>query len=310
MSYIIGIDGSGSMTKAAIGFKSLKIIKEMEVSEIDFHIVGYDNAKEVYREILNTFTSDLNIDLADIGGICIGSTGIDCEEDVKIVRRMFKELGFNNILVVLNYKVITLAGGNCELSGAIIFCGDSSIAFATDGENSFTSGGWGHLIDDVGSGYYLGINGINRVLKAYDGRKIYTLLEEPIKKHYKIKSASSLLDVVYNERRDKKDIAAIAGDVIELYGQDEGARQIVDDGINGLVEMVEALARKLHKEDLEVVLAGHIFDDYENYRFLFETHMKRVLPLAHVHQPYESPLKGALVIISNIVNIENGVEVK
>ncbi len=36
------------------------------------------------------------------------------------------------------------------------------------------SGGWGHLLDDHGSGYDIGLNALKAVLRSYDGRNAKT----------------------------------------------------------------------------------------------------------------------------------------
>ncbi len=122
-----------------------------------------------------------------------------------------------------------LVGANAGKNGAIIISGTGSVALGIDrcGE-PVRVGGWGHLIDDTGSAYAIARDGIRLVLEGFDGRGDHTKIWDGMKKKLGLKSPEELLDFVYDPKRQKQDIAALAPIITDLSGEDHVADQIID----------------------------------------------------------------------------------
>src|SRR5699024_12013755 len=116
----------------------------------------------------------------------VALAGIDTEADqinvAKIVKEVLVALNIHfNKLIVENDALSVLFGITKGDPGAILIAGTGAIAFAYDvGNNHVRGRGWGHTVDDKGSGYWIGKEAIRAILKSYDGRGSDTVLSKNV----------------------------------------------------------------------------------------------------------------------------------
>lgn len=226
MNYIIGIDGGG--TKTALNLADLEgnLILSKEGGACNINSMGQSAVQEMLAELIDSSLVEGNIALDQVKVICIGTAGVDRPADKKIVEDIIRSTGFKGKLIVANDAEPALYGGVGSGEGVMLISGTGSICF---GRNEFgeskRAGGWGHLIGDEGSGYYIGINAINRIVKAYDGIEEETLMSPLVLDYLKLESAEGLIDYVYRSGAGKSEIAALARLVDEAYKQGDAAAE-------------------------------------------------------------------------------------
>lgn len=93
--------------------------------------------------------------------------------------------------------------------------------------------GWGNIIGDAGSGFWLGRAAFDKALRAHDGRGQKTKLLDLISKSYP-EIEDAYLQLQADQARVSK-IASFAKDIIELSISDEVANDIVNDACDELV---------------------------------------------------------------------------
>ena len=102
--------------------------------------------------------------------------------------------------------------------------------------------GWGNLIGDAGSGYWIGRKALEAVMRAHDGRGAKTALHEFVADQFPI-IEEAYLELQTDPSRIAR-IAAFAKPTIELSHSDVIAAEIVDSATTELViSMSAALAR-------------------------------------------------------------------
>ena len=87
-------------------------------------------------------------------------------------------------------------------------------------------GGWGHLLDDGGSSYFLGLEALKKVVRSADGRCGVTSLTDVILNHYGIQDVQEIMNQVYVKGAGKINIAALAPLVLAEAQKGEIALQI------------------------------------------------------------------------------------
>lgn len=297
MGYYIGIEGGGTKTAAMLGGSRKEIIDATLVGATNYHSVGLEKTGEEIGRILSFFKDENNVEIEEIRGICFGGAGVNCSEDERQIRQLFDSLGYKGKLRVCNDSVVALAGANGCLEGAILISGTGSIAYGVDvnGE-SVRVGGWGHIIDDAGSGYAIAIDCLKKIVRGYDGRGQKTLLWDRVKEKLDISHQEKLISFIYNTKTQKQHIAELATCVLELYGSDYEAGSIINSAIEGLCEMVTALSKRMQLEEFSLGLGGSLLLKSETYRKLFEEAIKEKLPKVNTHLPYKDAVYGALVL--------------
>lgn len=308
--YIIGIDGGGTSTQGAIANHELSIIAESQVGATNYHNVGFDTAKERLGHLLNNLLIQAGIDISELSGICFGGAGIDSDADKETLIGIFRALGWQGSLIVVNDSVTALTGGNRGLEGMVLISGTGSIGYASYGECMVRCGGWGQLIDDVGSGYYLGISALKGIMEAYDYRRARTKLWDPVAEHLGIRQEEDIIHFLYHPQTGKEKIAELAPYVIQLAHEDPLASEIYHAGINGLVHIITGLIKQVeseiptHEKRYTLALGGSLLTKSQVYREAFIKAIAEKHPEVEVHLPYEGPVAGALRIINDYVKKE------
>ena len=157
---------------------------------------------------------------------------------------------------------ILLSGELPEGDGACIICGTGSVCFLRRGDELIRIGGWGYLLDSGGSGYDMGRDALEAVLRAHDGRGEPTLLTRLVTQHLKGEVHTRITEIY---REGKPYIAACAPLVFQAAeAGDNVATAILRRNARCLAEYVEAAWKHLHTDpdaeltSLPVVMGGGI----------------------------------------------------
>ena len=155
------------------------------------------------------------------------------------------------------------------------------------------AGGWGHLIDDVGSGYALGRDALTAVVRAYDGRGFQTVLTELIKEKWKAEDIRQLIAQTY-ATSDKSHIASLAP-LVELAGRqgDKSALAIIEKNAVELTKLAAAVYTQLGKKELSISLLGGLLSHQTLLRDRFIQVLSAILPEMKVKEPDMDAAAGA-----------------
>lgn len=257
MKYFIGIDGGGTKTALKLSDENRNLILTNEGGACNINSMGKDSVEKMLNDLINDTLNKANISLEDIAAMCIGTAGVDRKEDKKIFHDMIKGFGFKGKFIVTNDAEIALFGGVGGEEGIILISGTGSICYGRNKEGKVKrAGGWGHIIGDEGSGYYIGISAINHIGREHDGIEEKTIMSDLILKHLNLKSAEGLIEYVYRSGAGKAEIASLARFVDEAYKNgDNIARGILLKAASELFMCCKAVIQTLNLENREVFLA-------------------------------------------------------
>lgn len=146
--------------------------------------------------------------------------------------------------------------------GGCIVCGTGSSMFCRRGGEMFHTGGWGYLLDTVGSGFMLGRDAIRAALRQYDGRGEKTLLYESVSVRLGARPEKSIPEIYAGGRPF---IASFARCVFECRAEgDAVAGAIFDHNASALAEMTFA-GERFYGKPFRLVLSGGILMSYPEY---------------------------------------------
>jgi len=121
---------------------------------------------------------------------------------------------------------------------------------------SWRSGGWGPLIDDEGSSYWLGIQAMRAAVLEFDGRGQPTLLSRFIFDKLKLQDMNELMNRLYASGMTRTEIAALAPLVYDAAGLDDPvACRVIRYGCEAMADSVLAVAHKLEMQHQHTELA-------------------------------------------------------
>jgi len=258
--HVLGIDAGGTKTVCLLADERGMIVSEGRGPGANLLAAGELGVEKVLHEVMETAIGDRAITPA---AICLGIAGVDREDEARTVRAIMRRIGYKSRVLVVNDALIALVAGARDGPGVVIIAGTGSIAYGRNGAgDAARAGGWGHMIGDEGSGYWIGREALAAVMRAADGRGPATQLGGDILAHFAVDDESRLPRIVYDRDQPRMSVAAL-GPIVERAAElgDAVATRILERAADELVLAAGSVASQLNmRGDLfTFFLAGGIF---------------------------------------------------
>jgi len=261
--YVIGVDGGGTKTELVLIDLSGNVVGKERVGSTNYQAIGAEKLRDELLEGFSALTNATNVAIDRIDHIFLGLAGAGREKDQEEIKALFDDTVFSSKITVNSDAIIALAGAFGTTEGIIIIAGTGSICFGSNDEGKIVrSGGWGYLLGDEGSGYYIGREAIMASLKDLDGRGEKTKLKEKLVERFDIDRIDKIIPLIYQNKIDRVEIANIAPLVFELANQgDLVSNEIIrKTGLEmGLLAKAVANQLGLSGEEIQLALIGSIF---------------------------------------------------
>lgn len=180
--------------------------------------------------------------------------------------------------------------------GTVTAVGTGVVTLSVGPEQVIRVDGWGNLIGDAGSAYWIGRASLEAGMKAYDGRTAPTELTNLIWKHF------SHPEEAYIElQTDPNRVAAIASlarEVLEFANDDWAARAIVEAAGSELALSAATAAKRSGSTETgpgTFSWAGSVMRA-ELLRQSFAAELIKLIPEARVIPPLGDPIDGVALL--------------
>jgi N-acetylglucosamine kinase-like BadF-type ATPase len=297
---VIGIDGGGSSTRAALADSSGTVLGMGESGASNYQAVGIEGASESIRQAVEQAWRQSGMEPRRAAAAFLGMAGVVSETDRNVIGGIASALDLAPAdRIGIDHDLRTaLAGGLGGRQGIVLIVGTGSSCYGRrDDGVSWRAGGWGHLLDDVGSGYWLGLQGLIAVARAIDGRGGATSLTESLLATLKITDVQELLRTVHSVLT-RAEIAALAPQVVQAADNgDHVAFEILRLGTEELARMVQAVAQQLGwiSDSVECAIVGGLTGSDAYLAEIVSTIGKRA-PNVQVVEPMLPPVLGGVVL--------------
>ena len=294
--FSLGIDGGGSTLRIGIYGESLKCIYLLELSETaNPSVLGFAQAEELLKSTLQKTIDEAGIAPSTVHFVGAGMAGAAQNPDW-LSAILNQSLPHAQITVAPDYE-IALIGAHGERYGVLVLSGTGSAACGINASGeSAHSGGWGYLLGDGGSGYWLGLEMLKSSTRVADGCMEETSLYQQTFTHLKISAPEELINWIYNPDRNNREISQMAPLVLACAAAgDLEAYRIVEDGAEHLCQLYLSVVKRLDFANPPVMFAGGLLSSDTLLRRL----LMQKIGLEKVPAPMYSPLEGA-ALMANI----------
>ena len=183
--------------------------------------------------------------------------------------------------------------------------GTGSIACGRNGEyRSARVGGWGYLLGDEGSGFAIGLAGLQAVCKSHDRDEQLTPFQLAILKAIGINTPTELVGFIYQNPLPRAQVATLSEIVIGSASSDSIAAKILEDSIQAMADLITTTACRLELGHLSYSLAlsgGVVCNHSEIVADLLQRlEQSRLAPCTHhlVREPIHGPLLMAARLVT------------
>jgi N-acetylglucosamine kinase-like BadF-type ATPase len=292
--YVIGVDGGGTKTMAALADSEGKISKLVKTGPSNLRNVGIGKAILNIREAIKRVKKGKKI-----GSIFIGLAAIEEEfkfKKEKIKREIRKEIKFRGKLEIGSDQIVAFRSGTDEKNGIVLIAGTGAVCHGWKNGKEAKTGGWGWL-DDEGSGFWVGQRGFQAIFKELDGRGEKTLITKLVFKNWRLKKKEDFLKKVYGKDSIRQ-VSLISRIVDEAAKRgDRIARKIMEEAGKELVFSTKKVIEKLNfkNEEFPIVLIGRVFES-EIVLKIVKKEIKKIVPKAQflIPQIKIEPVIGAV----------------
>ena len=300
--FVVGIDAGGSKTVCQVGEPNGRLLREARGPGANLQSAGELQVEIVLHDVMTEALAGIEQAPA---AVCVGMAGVDRPNDARLLRGMLSRLCRGSRTLVVNDALIALEAGAPGLSGVVLIAGTGSIAYGRDAHgHAARAGGWGHVLGDEGSGFWLGRQALRAVLRAADQRGEPTALADRVKAHFGVAREQDLVHPIYEGGMKPKvvaELAALVGETAEAG--DAVATRLVDVGAAELAGSAFSVARRLGLLDLDLPLplAGGVFSAVPIVRTRVIERLARLLPHARPALLSEEPASGALSLATALL---------
>ncbi len=293
--FYIGIDSGGTKLELMFADTDLKKISEHTFKGFHYSLNGPDKTSVKLSEYINEALKKKKLSLKNCAGICFGIAGAREDADRNRLKNKFiSRLKFRNIIVTTDAMNAVYGALNGE-DGMIIISGTGSVLYGKFKNKFHRVGGWGRILGDQGSGYWLGHSALRMVTPEYDfpGAKKSTLLKAIEKDHGITKE--NIVDYTFN---GKVEIQRIAETVIKCAQKKDKASLILTDiAADGLFYHVDSYLRISGvKADINIAFIGSIVENKNPVSEKFVSRIKKELKNVKIIPKYNSSTFGAILL--------------
>ncbi|PYQ11073.1 MAG: ATPase [Acidobacteria bacterium] len=298
MRYVLGIDAGGTKTVGLLADERGQLVGEARGGGANLQTQGELEVEKVFDDIIETLGRDHHI-----SAVCLGIAGVDRPHDEAVIRGILRRLGHREGVRVVNDAAVALAAGAPDRVGIVVLAGTGSIAYGADrAGRTARSGGYGFLLADEGSGYWLGHQILRAAVRSADGRGPKTLLEPLVFEAFEVSAVPDLIPRVYEKGLPKHRIAALAPLVDRARaGGDPLAAGLIEQAGQELALAARAVHRQvdLGSEPFPVVLAGGVFKAVPTLPEPLTRHLD--LPAARPSLLAVEPARGAVALALDLL---------
>jgi N-acetylglucosamine kinase-like BadF-type ATPase len=295
--YVVGVDGGGTKTSVTIASLNGTVVDTFQSGAININGESLKNVHENFRDIFTNIKQKCG-GVEVCAAICIGTAGISNPAVKQFLTEAAAANGYTGRFIITGDHQTAFYGALGKPCGAILIAGTGSVCYGknADGEEHRT-GGFGHLIDDEGSGYAIGRDILSAIVQEYDGRGKSTALTDMVYRQLDCSSVQELIGFVYNKATNKRDIAALSPSLTAACeAGDEVAWGIAKRCARELKKLTLPVIEKLGLQRESLAVAGSILLKDAYIKDEFCKIMQSEFQGLTIHSPKHDAAYGGVLI--------------
>ena len=293
MKYEISIDGGGSKLQAILFDENYRFVSSARAGSANLYTASEEEIeKNVDACLAELFSKEKPAEIE-----CVYSAYAGAEPaPTRMNGFLMKKLKIRNVQNIGEARMGFYASGE-RRTGLLALAGTGSdIFYLRDGELKDHLGGWGALISDEGSGYYLGRLAANAAIYDYEGRGPHTLLTELIPVQMNQPDIHSALVAVYKTPQVTTQIALFSRSVSKAaQAGDEVALDILNQSAQRMADQTAAIIHRNPDADgIPVYIAGGAWKTW-SYLERFRAALQKSVSSFQVYTPLFEPVMGGVI---------------
>jgi len=309
MSLFLAIDAGGSKTECLLADER-RVLARASTGTVKLMRVSSQVATARLERMLDEVAQAAKVKLRHVTRTCFGLAGLSSVEvPAWAMKTMAEAVG--GTLLLCGDEEIALDGAFAGGPGIVVVAGTGSNAIGrvgAAGGATFRAGGWGPVLGDEGSGYWIGLEGIRAALRAQDRiglGGVSTCLLREIEQEWGFESLGELVGFANQragEGRAAPDFAALApvvaccaadGDALAAGILERAGEELAD--LAAIVfHKMTAAGDEAALDEMEIAVTGGVLAQVAPVRAAMAVRLATSLPGVRMRAAAVHPLDGAL----------------
>jgi N-acetylglucosamine kinase-like BadF-type ATPase len=304
--FVMGVDGGATKTLAAVLDLREHALHLGHGSSSNPDAVGAETATDAVLKATDEALARAGVRVEQLQGSVLAVAGTDTEGVASRVRanRPSQWLVVNDVV-----GAWATATGARPGVGAISGTGSNVFGVGPDGR-SWRAGGWGHVLGDEGSGYWLAVQSLKAAIADRERSGPSTALSDAATAFFGVDSIEALVALVYSKPLSKGEIAAFAIETARVaHGGDQIARDLYRRASEELAKQIGAVIGQTGLEDeFPVGLIGSAFKAGPLFVGPLAAAIGQVAPRARVEVVGMAPVGGSLLLAARLAGNEQSID--
>ncbi|MFN8561219.1 MAG: BadF/BadG/BcrA/BcrD ATPase family protein [Anaerolineae bacterium] len=295
----MGIDGGGTHLRVAVCDADMRVLALGEYGSANPSSIGKEAAAERIHHAIGETLERAALSGSDIRAVGVGIAGAAADHASAWLTGVIGGALPGVFMALSSDFEIALVGAHGRRCGLLVLAGTGSAVFGINAAGASAQvGGWGYLLGDEGSGYWIGREALRSLTYFADGRSVFSgdssRLPQRMMETLKFDKPKDLIAWLYAQSSSRvTDVARLAPLVLEAAASgDAGARQIVEQAAEHLADMARTVQRRLDDPALPVAFAGGLLEADT----LLRRHLCELLSLSDAPAFRYPPVVGAALL--------------
>ena len=300
--FLMGVDGGATKTLAAVFDLQERCVYLGHGASSNPDAVGPHTATDSLMKATDEAIARAGIELDGLDAAVLAVAGTDTDAVATHVRALRP-----NSWVVVNDVVGAWAAATGARPGVGVISGTGSNVFGVGADGrAWRAGGWGHLLGDEGSGYWLAVQSIKAALRDRERSGPETALSVAATAFFEVPTVEALATLIYSKPLAKGEIAAFAIETARVaHAGDEVARGLYERAATELGKQVAAVIAQTGLADsFPVGLIGSAFKAGALFVEPLAATVHRFAPGASVAVVEMAPVGGCLLLAARLAGCE------
>jgi glucosamine kinase len=301
---VFGADGGGTKTLGILATSGGEEVARHVVGPGNPNVAGVDGAAQNLHDLIVNCCRNAGCRPADLQAAVMGLAGVGSDairEKLRnaLVLSLRPDGVADDVITLETDSRIGLEGAFGGECGVVMIAGTGSNLIGKVPPNTVMSvGGWGRILGDEGSGYWLGLEAVKAVAADLDGRGEATYLRQALAQRFGLISRAAIIDAVYQKNFEVPSLAPLV-----LEGSSAGdpvCTALLRRGADHLTTHLRVLVKKMDEAaKVGVVFVGGLIDHDTPYAAVLKQTILRSLPKVEIRVALYTPAWGAVLMALN-----------
>ncbi|NLC68569.1 MAG: hypothetical protein GX754_07265 [Clostridiaceae bacterium] len=289
----MSVDGGGTKVISVLFNEKFELLGCGEGGGINPNFEARENIEIAMRKCINESISPRrNLELETV------YVSMPALKEQELYIEILKQYVNVEQVYYVNEGQMALLAGVQKSRGLVALSGTGSGIFWVDEERIIHTGGWGSLLGDEGSGFYIGREGLKAAIKYYEETGPYTVLYDLVMNEWKLNTMLDVIKKVYGVSSSRYVISSAVPLVSKAASMGDGiAVDIFRSAGKEMARQAIAMLKRLNiKQEIIVTIAG---GSWKGSRIMFEAFRNAVIgafPNVTVTVPLFEPVIGGVIL--------------